>query len=672
LNIVPFNSSVSSPQRYTNFTPRVDIQLNDRNTLVTRYSFSKSSSENSGVGGFSLLSRAFNTSNTEHSIQLTETSVPSPRVVVETRSQFVRRVNDRESNNFGLSIDVPGAFTSGASFGSLFNKYKRLDVSNVTTLSLTNHTIRAGGGFRYVGISDSSTQGFGGTYRFDGLLAPQLNSSNGIVYNSNGNPLLVPISGLERYRRTLRFAQLGFSARQIRELGGGASQFSITKGEEAATVRQHSLNAFIQDDWRLRPNFSLGLGLRFESQSNINKNFSFAPRVSFAWSKMRRSNQSASGNNGEEQVNFVLRGGIGFFYEGFGENFTLRANRLNGVNQKQYIINDPAILDLFPQIPSENLLSGLSASPVIVRIDPNLRLPLSIQSTISFEKQVPFKLIFSTSYLNTRTINALRSRFIGSSDGLAVNRTFQYESTGKYNQNQLSFTLSRRLSNASFYATYSLNNAKSDTDGPDFIPLSSSNFETDYGRASSDVRHNIYIGGWMRTFFNIDVNPLIIYRSGVPYNLTLGRDLNGDTILNDRPAFATDLTRPSVVITSLGVLDLDPIPGQKIIPRNYGTSPNFLSVNLNLSKTFTFFGEVDSQTGNKKSSVLGIPAPRRPVYLTFSVQIENLLNRTNAYLPEGNLSSPLFGRSYFSAGAFGFGGYSPGNRVIKPYINFSF
>jgi hypothetical protein len=117
---------------------------------------------------------------------------------------------------------------------------------------------------------------------------------------------------------------------------------------------------------------------------------------------------------------------------------------------------------------------------------------------------------------------------------------------------------------------------------------------------------------------------------------------------------------------------LDPIPGQTIIPRNYGTSPNFLSVNLNVSKTFTFFGETDSQSGDKKANILGIPVSRRPLYFTFSVQIENLLNRTNPYLPEGNLSSPFFGQSYFSAGSYGFGGYMPANRIIKPSIIFSF
>jgi hypothetical protein len=665
-NIVPLNASVAAPQRYMNFTPRIDVQLDEKNTLIGRYSYSNSSAENSGVGGFSLLSRAFKTSGTEHSIQFTETAVLNPRMVTETRSQYVQRVNRRQSDNFGLSINVPGAFTSGSSFQKALNEYNRLDASNVTTLSLTKHTIRAGVGLRYVGITDFSSQNFGGTYRFDGSLAPQLNGNN-IVYDSNGKPLMTAISGLERYRRTLLFSQIGRTAEEIRALGGGASQFTVASGDEEAKVSQYGLNAFVQDDWRIRPNFTLGLGMRFESQSNINKKLSFAPRLSFAWSK----NSKTSGNQGEK-VNFVLRGGIGFFYDGFSENYTLRANRLNGLNQRQFIVTDANILNLFPQVPDESLLSGFSSVPVIVRINPDLQAPLSIQSNISFEKQLPWKLVLSTSYLNVRAVHALRSRFINSSESNIPNRIFQYESTGKFNQNQLSFTLTKRLSNLSFYATYSLNKAQGDTDGADFIPLSSSGFETDYGRASTDVRHNFYLGGWIRTFYGIDINPLIIYRSGVPYNITIGRDLNGDTILNDRPAFATDLNRPSVVLTPLGAFDLDPTAGQEIIPRNYGTSPDFLSANLNISKTFTFFNETDSGAANSRMSLAGLSMPRRTVYLTVSLQIENLFNRTNPYLPEGNLSSPLFGRSTYSAGAYGFGASSLGNRVIRPYLTLSF
>ena len=38
----------------------------------------------------------------------------------------------------------------------------------------------------------------------------------------------------------------------------------------------------------------------------------------------------------------------------------------------------------------------------------------------------------------------------------------------------------------------------------------------------------------------------MIANSGTPFNITTGRDTNGDTFFSERPAFATDLTKPGV------------------------------------------------------------------------------------------------------------------------------
>src|SRR5207237_9413764 len=68
------------------------------------------------------------------------------------------------------------------------------------------------------------------------------------------------------------------------------------------------------------------------------------------------------------------------------------------------------------------------------------------------------------------------------------------------------------------------------------------------------------------------------------------------SLFTERPAFATDLTHASVRQTRFGAFDLDPQPGQVIIPRNFGEGPGFFSVNLRLSKTVGF-GEVANARG---------------------------------------------------------------------------
>src|SRR5205823_4979864 len=60
LNIVPFSQTVAIPNRRTEFSPRIDYQLNAKNTLVARYEYEHSRGIG-GVGGYNLDSRRYNT-----------------------------------------------------------------------------------------------------------------------------------------------------------------------------------------------------------------------------------------------------------------------------------------------------------------------------------------------------------------------------------------------------------------------------------------------------------------------------------------------------------------------------------------------------------------------------------------------------------------------------------
>jgi hypothetical protein len=104
-----------------------------------------------------------------------------------------------------------------------------------------------------------------------------------------------------------------------------------------------------------------------------------------------------------------------------------------------------------------------------------------------------------------------------------------------------------------------------------------------------------------------------------------------------------------------------PLPGQALIPRNFGRGPSFAVAHLKLGRTFNLTPASNS------------PEPsRRALSLTLSVQIQNLFNNTNSDVPAGNLSSPLFGRSYSSVGDFGFGNNYAANRRIEAQIYFGF
>ena len=661
LNITPFSQVALTPQRFTNLGTRFDYQLNRSNTLAVRYNFSRSRLENAGIGDLSLASRAFDRSGTEHSLQLTETAVLGGKVVNEARFQYTRERRRREGDNSVPTIRVIDAFTGGgAQVGLSYNNEDRWELQNYTSVTLGRHALKAGVRLRGVSIADVSPQNFGGTFTFGGGVAPELDARGEVVRDANGQLVLVPITSLGRYRRTLLLGRQGFTPAEIRARGGGATQFSIAGGNPLASVGQVDFGAFLQDDWRVRPNFTLGLGLRYETQSNISNWTNFAPRLAFAWSPGARNSR---------QPKTVIRGGFGIFYERFGENLTLQANRFNGTNQQQFIVSDPTVLDLYPAVPSTETLTAFAVPQTTRRVAEDLRAPYSLQSSLSVERRLPLKFTLSATYLRARVLRVLRSRNINAplpgtflpgerGSGVrpfgGVGNIFQYESSGIFNQNQLIITANNRFSRSlTFFATYILNKANTDSGGAESFPADTYDLSAEYGRSAIDIRHHFSIGGSVNAPWGIRFNPFVIASSGYPFNITTGRDTNGDTLFTERPAFATDLTKPGIVFTRYGAFDPDPAPGATPIPRNFGAGPGYVSMNLRVSKTFGF----GSRTGTASARA------QERYSLMFSVQVQNLLNHTNLGLPIGNLSSPFFGRSNATAGD---------SRRIEAQTRFSF
>ena len=150
-------------------------------------------------------------------------------------------------------------------------------VSSLLVAAALNRRLRG------ISLKDLSSSNFAGTFTFAGDRGPQLDANNQPVLDGAGQVVLVPLTSIERYRRTLLFQQQGLSSAQVRALGGGPTQFTIAGGNPEAGISQIDFGAFIQDDWRVRPDLTLSLGLRYEAQTNINTGLNFAPRIAFAW-----------------------------------------------------------------------------------------------------------------------------------------------------------------------------------------------------------------------------------------------------------------------------------------------------------------------------------------------------------------------------------------------------
>ena len=77
-----------------------------------------------------------------------------------------------------------------------------------------------------------------------------------------------------------------------------------------------------------------------------------------------------------------------------------------------------------------------------------------------------------------------------------------------------------------------------------------------------------------------------------------GQDLNGDSIYNDRPFFATGVG-PGVVTSPYGTFSTTQQPGMTIVPINYATGPAQVNVNIRLSKTIGLGPKIESENSGR-------------------------------------------------------------------------
>ena len=698
LAIVPFSTVVVTPGRFTRATPRVDYRLDDNNTLTVRYGFTHSDARDAGIGGFDLISRGYHNQFTNQTVQVAETAVLGTSVN-ETRFQYFRNASQMIANSDSPELQVLGAFNGGGSlYGRTFDTQNSFELQNYTSMLRGSHSLKFGMRLRGQTHDSVAPQNFNGTFTFGGgALAPVLDANEQPVLDTTGQPVVAPITSIERYQRTLLLQQLGLPPSQIRALGGGATQFSINAGTPELAVHQMDVGFFAGDEWRVRPNFTLSLGLRYEAQTNIHDWRDFAPRLAMAW---------APGRPASGRAKTVLRAGFGMFYDRFALANTLTARRYNGMVQQQYVVTNP---DFFPNLPSASVLATFQAGQSIEEVSSKLRAPYLMQSAVSLERQLPWNTTLAVTYTNAHGLHLFRSNDINAPLPGTYNPNVQgsgvfplghpgpldlMESAGLYNQNQLIANINAKL-NAGFslFGFYVLNRAMSNTDGIGTFPANPYSFQGEYGPAATDVRHRFTMGGSINFKWHVRVSPFVVVQGGMPFDITAGDDLFGTTLFNGRPGIATDPNKPGLIQTRYGLLDPNPSSGEPVLSRNSGRGPELISANLRVAKTIGLGAEREESkpeprpsaggggglapaaaSGGGLRGIIGTPSTSRRYNLTLSMSIRNLLNHTNPGPIIGNITSPLFGQANQVFGSQNGEGFyeTANNRRLEMQIRFSF
>ncbi len=609
-----FTANVPTPKLLLIGSGRADWQMTPSHVFMFRYDFKRDRLNNQNVGGFDLPSRAVNGTITNHDLRFSETAAINKAVYNEARLGIsFARVNQRAASD-ATAINVLGAFTSGgAGIQSLKTDERRLEFYDNLFLAAGDHSLKLG--VQLVGrkLDDARAENFNGTFTFGGALGPALDERGQISLGGDGQPLLVNISGLEQYRRTL-----------LNLPGGRPTRFSINLGEPSVSSSQWTLGLFAQDEWNIRQNLLLSLGLRYEAQSNPSSKLGFAPRVGIGYSP-------------DKKRRWVLRARAGIFYDRVGLALPLETLRFTEGRQRQIVIDSPSFPDPFEGGTAANL------TPTVRRSNPDLRPPTSFQTQIGFERQLPQGWKLDVSHYWSRGWNLLRSRNVNApivAEGVeprnaprpfGVNQNIlQFESSGKL-AGQVLFVGLNQSSNKRFnvFSSYLWFDFKTNADHPFLLPQSSYEQQGEWARPVWQTRHRFFLVGLINFPWKLRAAAEFNLASGAPYNVTTGRDNNVDGNFNDRPGL-TDRNAPGAVATQFGVLDPTAVNGT--LERNSGTNPAAATLDFNLSRTFGFGG---------KSTGRGVPGGYQ---LTVNLRANNLLNRANLYAVDGVLNSPFFGR----------------------------
>ena len=689
------SAALANPHNHINVSPRLDLQLGQKNTLTLRYQFYYDS-ETGDIGSTELPSQSETTTSTEHTFQLSDSQIINDHMVNETRLEYRRELNSISPVSTLPTLTVSGDFTGGGASGQSSNDHQdHLELQNYTTMTVKTQTIKFGAWLRDNRDANAS----------------YANHNGSLVFTQTG------------YIDALNALAQGKS---LTTLPPGEFAFlSITAGRTAYTTNLFDGALFLQDDWKVNPRLTLSGGLRWETENHIADHNDWAPRVAFAY---------ALDAKGKQPAKTVLRAGFGIFYDRLQVGSLLAATR-QGLNagSLQTTIDSPSCLS-GTDLNNMNFSGCLPAAPytptpesTIVQISPTYHSPYTEQLGASLERQLTKTTTLTGTYLRSFGVHQMVTRdanpytppagttYYNSSTGPRLNPSLgvidETYPEGVFKENQMILNVNSRISpKLGFFGFYNLSFANADVAGSGGFgggsasnnASNSYNLSQDYGRASFVSRNVVFLMGNYTGPWALRFNPFLIARSGHPYNILSGTDLTGDQFINNRPSYADASLCTSdpdqYFQTQFGCLNSQPGPGDTLVPMNLGNGPASVAFNLRLSKTIGIGPKIESSGGVNNSGgggppgggrgghggpggglgpgglggggggpggMMGPTATGRRFNLTLSAQALNLTNNANYSTPIGTLGSNEFGRSTsLASGPFSGPGGSTSRRVF--------
>jgi Carboxypeptidase regulatory-like domain len=690
--------SLLSPHIRDNASLRFDWQMG-KTTMTARYGFwyeNEKGNLDSGPG--TLASGSTHESNSDHTVQLSSTTIFNDHFINESRFQFERHDENHYPDSTERTVSVAGDFVGGGFTGQTSQDHRvALEFQNLSTLSHGIHAIEFGTRIRDNRDANKSNANFNGMFDFSPAIIGQTTDSASQVYEQFANGLAS-----------------GDSFKSLVQQGLGPSSASYAAGNPSAVANVFDVALFAQDDARVNSRLTVSGGMRWEAQNHIGDHDDWAPRAALAY--------SLDGGKGKT-TRTVLRAGYGFFYDRVGTPNLMTVQHSEG--ETQIVLTNPncsSSATSLDGIDMTTCTSGAGAeatniAPVRYEIAPNYHATYTEQGGASIERQLLAGASVTLTYLNSfgvhqQVLRNANQAIGGTPQTSAQSYLYEYFPEAIFKQHQIIASFrAKGGKNLALSGFYAYSTATSNGAGPLGNNAISNAYDLnqDYGRAGFVLRNVAFLTGTYKGPWGVTFNPFLIVQSGHPFNITLAAD-SLNNLFNQRPTYATSSTPVAdQVVTPFGVLDSAALSGGQLVPVNLGSGPAAVAVNLAISRSFAFGGEhagvnrggdenpltiaPSSNTsrpnrGGPGGGSLGggglgsgggggapaLAAPSggagRGYALRFSVQALNVFNNVDYGTPVGVLGSSYFDRSTSLAG----GAFSSGSaaRRIFAQATFSF
>ena len=304
---------------------------------------------------------------------------------------------------------------------------------------------------------------------------------------------------------------------------------------------------FVQDDWRIRPDLTLNVGLRYEFDTDV-KNISRYDEINPIVVPFLVGERKRDMNNLGPRIGFnwapgsartSIHGGYGIYYDRVTLEIESLERGLDGralpieVRAGNVFFLDPETGRFPPFAPSTAnpftgfILPGAGASGINI-IDNRLQNPSVQQFNLGIQHELPHDVVLrvdgvhnlGTHFIIGRAIGEVFNPVVGGPD-----RVVNLESSVNTHYDALLVSAERRSARSGFRASYAFakatNYANDDQIPFGSGPIDPNDLRREIGPTPNDQRHRFTAAGWFNAPGGILVAPLLTLASAVPMDILM-------------------------------------------------------------------------------------------------------------------------------------------------------